>query len=53
MPSNHNGLKLEIITEIWEVHKYVEVNTLINNQCVKKRNHKGNWEILWDEWKEK
>lgn len=36
MFSNHSVMILEINNkEIWEIHKYVEINTLLSNQWLK------------------
>lgn len=39
--SNHNRIKLAINTkEIWEMNKYLEINTFLNNLYGLRRKHK-------------
>lgn len=51
--SKHDGINIgnKQKKKIWEIHKYVKINTLMNNQQEKKkRNHKENNQKTWDEW---
>lgn len=51
--SNNDGMKLEFNN--WKkfgdfANVYKLNNTLLNNQWIKEKKHKGKQKILWDEW---